>query len=81
MKLKAIYFSADSYVTVRGEHVKHLQSSPHVSLDLDIPTLSVRVDDRNNNGEGVYHVPLACLRRWVPVDVAYVTQPKKAANQ
>lgn len=80
MKLKAIYFNNDAYTTIRNEHVKHLMASPTLGLELDLTTLSVRIDDRNNQGEGVYHVPLACLRRWVPMP-AEPQQQKKAANQ
>jgi hypothetical protein len=80
MKIKEIYFGNDTYATLLGQHVRHLKANDRLEMELDLSTLSVRVNDRNTNGDGVYHVPLACLRRWVPIEAPQQSQ-KKAANQ
>lgn len=79
MRIQQIYFTADAFVMYQGQAVKRLVAGEKLDLDLDIPTLSVRVNDRTPNGLGVYHVPLACLRQWMPV--AEERAIKKAAGQ
>lgn len=66
MKIREINFGQDTYATFAGQHVKRLISTDKLDMELHLETASVRVNDRNTNGEGVYHVPLACLRRWFP---------------
>lgn len=80
MRIREINFGQDSFATVNGQHVKRLCAGEKLDMELDLSTASVRVNDRNHNGDGVYHVPLACLRRWFPI-VETSAQQKKAANQ
>jgi hypothetical protein len=79
MRLKAVYLTTDAYVTRRAQHTKQIVASDKVLLELDMPTASVRVDDREPGGDGVYHVPLTCVRIWFPL--AEDRAVKKAANQ
>jgi len=80
MKLKNIQFTNDAYTTTsRGEHVKNLNASEKMLLDLVVEVMAVRVEDRTGHATDIYYVPLACIRRWAPMEEPRAV--KKAANQ
>lgn len=79
MKLKAVYLKVDSYVTRRANHTQQLLASELLSLELDMSTQSIRVDDREPGGDGLYNLPLTNVRLWKPLEESRPV--KKAANQ
>jgi hypothetical protein len=67
LKIREINFVHGAFATQGIEHKARLIANDKLDMDLDARTASIRVNDRSYNGDGVYHVPLAVLRRWFPV--------------